>query len=224
MVMGMPASNVSTEVVSSPFVVEYKVAGRSSLNADNSRQRFVLSEQQWPVNLSLQAVPRLDTHAYLTASFSYDGQAPLLAGPWRLSRDGAYIGEQHQPLLRSGTELQLAFGVDDAVTLEYLPLEDKRGEIGLISKEVEVVRRYRINASSGHKQALPLTISDQLPVAQNQQIKVELLKQNGGPQPELLADQPGLLRWQLQLAAGKTSSLDFGYRVSFPGNVQVPGF
>lgn len=224
LVMAEAVTTTNAELVSSPFAVEFRVAGRSSLSADNSRQRFVLGEQQWPVSLSLQAVPRLDPHAYLTASFSYDGKAPLLAGPWRLSRDGAYIGEQQQQLLRPGSTLQLAFGVDDAVTLEYLTLEDKRGESGLISKETEVIRRYRINASSGHQQPLPLTLSDQLPVAQNQQIKVALLKQSGQPQPEPVADQPGVLRWQLQLAAGKTTSVDFGYSVSYPGNAQLPGF
>ncbi|MBP7546446.1 MAG: mucoidy inhibitor MuiA family protein [Corallincola sp.] len=208
---------------STDFIAEYRVAGQVNVAANNSRQRFVLAEQQFPVNLSLRAVPRLDPHAYLYATLNYDGKAPLLPGEWRLSRNGAYIGSRTDPLLRPGAERLLAFGVDDAVTLSYDQLADQKGESGLISKDSTLERRYRITAESGHAKAVPLTLLDQLPVAQNQQIRVELLKESQAPSQSDVDDQKGVLAWELELKPGSKAQLDFGYRISYPGKGPLLG-
>lgn len=208
---------------STDFIAEYRVAGQVNVAANNSRQRFVLAEQQFPVNLSLRAVPRLDPHAYLYATLNYDGKAPLLPGEWRLSRNGAYIGSRTDPLLRPGAERLLAFGVDDAVTLSYDQLADQKGESGLISKDSTLERRYRITAESGHAKAVPLTLLDQLPVAQNQQIRVELLKESQAPSQTDVDDQKGVLAWELELKPGSKAQLDFGYRISYPGKGPLLG-
>ena len=208
---------------STDFIAEYRVAGQVNVAANNSRQRFVLAEQQFPVSLSLRAVPRLDPHAYLYATLNYDGKAPLLPGEWRLSRNGAYIGSRTDPLLRPGAERLLAFGVDDAVTLSYDQLADQKGESGLISKDSTLERRYRITAESGHAKAVPLTLLDQLPVAQNQQIRVELLKESQAPSQSDVDDQKGVLAWELELKPGSKAQLDFGYRISYPGKGPLLG-
>lgn len=208
---------------SADFIAEYQVAGKVTVAANNSRQRFVLAEQQFPVSLSLRAVPRLDPHAYLYATLSYAGKAPLLPGEWRLSRNGAYIGSRTDPLLRPGAERLLAFGVDDAVTLSYDQLADEKGESGLISKDSTLERRYRVTAESGHSKAVPLTLLDQLPVAQNQQIRVELLKDSQPPNQTDVDDQKGVLAWELELKPGSKAQLDFGYRISYPGKGPLIG-
>lgn len=208
---------------SADFIAEYQVAGKVTVAANNSRQRFVLAEQQFPVSLSLRAVPRLDPHAYLYATLSYAGKAPLLPGEWRLSRNGAYIGSRVDPLLRPGAERLLAFGVDDAVTLSYDQLADEKGESGLISKDSTLERRYRVTAESGHSKAVPLTLLDQLPVAQNEQIRVELLKESKAPSQTDVDDQKGVLAWELELKPGSKAQLDFGYRISYPGKGPLTG-
>ncbi|MBQ1783488.1 MAG: mucoidy inhibitor MuiA family protein [Gammaproteobacteria bacterium] len=208
---------------SADFIAEYQVVGKVTVAANNSRQRFVLAEQQFPVSLSLRAVPRLDPHAYLYATLSYAGKAPLLPGEWRLSRNGAYIGSRVDPLLRPGAERLLAFGVDDAVTLSYDQLADEKGESGLISKDSTLERRYRVTAESGHSKAVPLTLLDQLPVAQNEQIRVELLKESKAPSQTDVDDQKGVLAWELELKPGSKAQLDFGYRISYPGKGPLIG-
>lgn len=206
------------------FTAEYQVAGKVNVAANSSRQRFVLAEQKWPVSLSLRAVPRLDPHAYLYATLNYDGSAPLLPGEWRLSRNGAYIGSRNDELLRPGSERKLAFGVDDAVTLSYDQLGDEKGESGLISKDTTIERRYRITAVSGHSDSVPLTIIDQLPVPQNEQIRVELLKESKAPSQRDLDDQKGVMAWELPLKPKEKATVDFGYKVSYPGQGRISGF
>lgn len=138
------------------FVAEYRIAGLVSVAPNQDRQRVVLASEQSKVDLSLQSVPRLDPHAYLYAGLKNQSGTPWLAGQWRPSRDGAFIGERFQPLVNKGETLSLSFGVDDAVQVTATPLLDEQGESGVLNKQRTLGRQWRYRYRSGHSMALPL--------------------------------------------------------------------
>lgn len=86
---------------------------------------MVLGQQPLAVTQRLQALPRLDPHAYLYADVKNSLDAPWLAGEWRLSRDGAFIGSRQQSEVAVGEQVSLAFGVDDAVKVSATTLQEE---------------------------------------------------------------------------------------------------
>lgn len=206
------------------FSVRYRIPGRVSVPADNSRQRFVLATQQFSGKLSARTTPKYDPRAFLYALFDYSGEAPLLAGTWQLQRDGVYVGSTNHKAVRPGEELALAFGPDEALKVEYQLLKDERSKQGLISREQRVERHYRIKVSNGHKVAVPVNIYDQLPVARDEAITVELDKDGAKPNKVDVEDRRGVLRWEREIKPGGKAEIDFGYSVSFPQGREVPGF
>ncbi len=205
------------------FVAEYQIAGTISLASNQDRQRVVLGQQQQPVTQRLQALPRLDPHAYLYADIKNTLDAPWLAGEWRLSRDGAFIGSRQQPKVAVGEQLSLAFGVDDAVKVTANALQEEQGEQGVLNKEQTLTRRWHYQFVSGHKQAMPLTVLDVWPVARNELVKVTPLEASPVPTRQRVDEKPGVLAWDLQLPAGGKVQLEPGYRISYPYQRKLDG-
>jgi len=226
-----PAAAVMTEAEevvatteASQFSVRYHIPGRVSVPADNSRQRFVLGKQQFSTTLGARTTPKRDPRAFLYAEFEYSGEDPLLAGRWQLQRDGVYVGQAEQALVRPGEALALPFGPDDAIQVEYQLLKDERGTQGLLKREQTVERRYRITLSNGHQRSVPVSVYDQLPVARNEAIRVALSPEGTPPTTTNVDGRSGVLHWQQALDAGGRWEIHFTYRISFPEGRALPGF
>ena len=87
MMAAAPVAEQRAMVVDSGYHVSYQIPDKININSSEEKQRVVLQQQQWPVNLSLQAVPRLDSHAYLYARWKTRPHTAV-AGEWLLQRDG----------------------------------------------------------------------------------------------------------------------------------------
>ncbi|WP_127478679.1 mucoidy inhibitor MuiA family protein [Sulfurivermis fontis] len=220
----MAAEELEATADVSEFAVSYRVPGKVSVASDNARQRFVLGKQDIAVQLAARSAPRLDSRAFLYAEFDYAGEAPLLPGTWRLTRDDTYVGEVEQAALRPGAHLALAFGNDDAVEVQHHVVKDERGEKGVFNKDNRVERRYRIEVYNRHRIALPVTIYDQLPVARDEQIKVALSEDTTPPTQRDVDNRSGVLAWKQELKPQGKQVIQFGYSVSFPQGRDVPGF
>jgi len=219
-----PAREKEAQTVASEFSVQYRIPGQVSVPADNSRHRFVLNKQEFTVDLAARTAPKLDTRAFLYAELDYQGEAPLLPGQWRLQRDGTFVGNHQNPALRPGEKLALAFGADDAIEVEYKLLKNEREKQGLINREENVQRRYRMTLTNHHKRAIPLSVFDQLPVSRDEAIKVTLAEGSTRPSDRDVNDRPGVLEWKRNLDPGEKWTIHFGYDVSYPQDKQVPGF
>lgn len=220
----MEAEEEEATTDASEFALSYRVPGKVSVSADNSRQRFVLARQQLKVQLAARTTPRLDDHAYLYAELDYAGDTPLLAGSWRLSRDDTYVGETQQPTLRPGAQLALAFGADDGIEVAYHVLKNEQGEKGIFSKETRIERRYRMTINNRHRTGIPVSVYDQIPVARNEQIKVVLSDDTTPPTERDPDGKVGLLVWKQELKPQAKQEIKFGYSVSYPQDKEVPGF
>ena len=66
-----------------------------------------------------------------------------------------------------------------------------------------------------HERQIAFVMQDQIPVSNNQEIKVELLAK---PQPTKrdIDDKRGVLAWEDKLAPDEEKAIDLGWRVSWP--------
>jgi uncharacterized protein (TIGR02231 family) len=218
------AEEIIAAAQATEFSVSYRIPGRVSVPADNSRQRFVLDKQQFSSRLAARTTPKRDPRAFLYAEFDYSGESPLLAGSWQLQRDGIYVGNAEQAVVRPGEAMALPFGPDDAIKVEHQLLKDERGTQGLLKREQRVERRYRITLTNGHQRAIPITVYDQLPVARDETINVALSDGSTPPNATNVDERSGVITWQQALAPKGRWQINFGYDVTFPQGREVPGF
>jgi uncharacterized protein (TIGR02231 family) len=183
-------------------------------------KRVQIDETQLDPTLSVRTVPKRDAKAYLYAKVAMARGTPILPGQVSLFRDGTFVGNGRLPLLAPGDEHELGFGIDDAVRVRHAIVEEKRAESGIITSSKTDTRSYRITLKNLHERPIPVTVIDQIPVSQNADIKVELLGKVA-PTKRDLEDKRGILAWDMELKPDEEKTIEFGYRVTWPGAKKI---
>ncbi|MEQ1578288.1 MAG: mucoidy inhibitor MuiA family protein [Hyphomicrobium sp.] len=216
-----PVAEQSAVVTLAPFQAVYEVPGRLSVPNTGEAKRVQLLEETIEPQLTVKTVPKDDAQAYLYAKVALPKtSSPLLPGPVSLFRDGTFVGTSSLPVLSPGEDHEVGFGTDDLVRVKHSIVEEKRGETGLISTSRTDSRNYHITVKNMHDRAVQLVIFDQVPVSQNQEIKVELTGRQA-PTRQNVDDKRGVLAWDSKLEPDQEQVLDFGYRISWPAAKQI---
>jgi uncharacterized protein (TIGR02231 family) len=214
-----PAEEVSTE-----FAAEYRIPGEVTVPSDSEPHQFGIAEYELKADLAVKTVPKVVPTAFLYSRTRYEGTAPLLPGPVAVFRGAAFIARGSLPLVRPGEDLDLSFGADDKVKIGYALETGKRSQKGIFNKNVRVERRYRIEVENHHGRPLEITVLDQLPVPQDERIKVQLPDDATPPTERDVEGVKGVVRWTRVYGAQEKGLIQFGYSVTYPEGLIVPGF
>jgi uncharacterized protein (TIGR02231 family) len=194
----------------------FAVPGRPTVPSTGEAKRVFLQQDAIEPVLSVVTVPKLDDKAYLYARLVLPKGSPVLPGSVSLFRDGTFVGTGALPILAPGERHDLGFGADDQVRVRHAIADEKRGETGLISSAKTDSRNFRITVKNMHERAVELAVQDQIPVSQNDDIKVELV---GPAQPTKkdLDGKRGVVAFESTLGPEEERLIEFGYRVIWPG-------
>jgi len=203
-------------VATAPFQAVFTVPGRLSVPDTGEAKRVLLQEDSVEPVLTVRTVPKVDANAYLYAKLVLPKGSPLLPGAVSLFRDGTFVGTGELPVLSPGEEHELGFGADDQVRVRHAISDEKRGETGLISSARTDTRHFRITIKNMHERAVELVVHDQIPVSQNQDIKVDLLGPTA-PTRQGIDDKRGVVAFESKLEPEEERVIEFGYRVIWPG-------
>jgi uncharacterized protein (TIGR02231 family) len=208
------------QIAMQAFQAVYVIAGRVAVPSTGEMKRVQIDEVALDPTLIVRTVPKAEQKAYLYAKLTTARGTPLLPGTVALFRDATFVGNGRLPLLAPGEEHELGFGVDDLVRVRHAIVEDKRGETGLISTSKTDVRNYRITVKNLHQRPIQLSVLDQIPVAQNDAIKIELQGRTA-PTRRDVEDKRGVVAWDMTLTPDEEKAVEFGYRVTWPGAKRV---
>jgi uncharacterized protein (TIGR02231 family) len=216
-----PMVAMQSALTSGDYNAEYKVPGTLALASGNDTRRVTLESRQMDSKLSLSTVPRLDPRAVLTSKAVYDGEAPLIPGPVSLYRDGSFVGNSDLPQLQKGEEIKLSFGEDDRVKVKFNALPENTSEKGLLSTRENRERQYEVTIENHHNDDRTVTVYDNIPVAEHEDIKVAM----NGEKPDQtdIDGKKGVDAWERDVGDGDTLTLKYGYTVSYPKDKHVSG-
>jgi len=120
-----------------------------------------------------------------------------------------------------GADVRIPFGQDDRIRIVVRDEREESGNTGVIAKEQLDQHKRRFEVTSFHASAFPIEIVDRIPVAREDDIKVEVLK---GATPPTVKDVDGLAGvylWRLVGEPRKTETIRHYYSVRFPRNRQL---
>ena len=211
----MAAVEQTATVENAPFQAIFAVPGKLTVMATGEQKRVQLDEAGLEPILVVRTVPRVNPKAFLYTKLTTPKTTPYLSGQVSLFRDGTFVGNGRLPQLSPGEEFELGFGPDDNVRVRHAIVDEKRGESGIISSSKTDARNFRITVKNLHERAIQLSIMDQIPVSQNQEIKIDLVAKTQ-PTKQNIDDKRGVLAWESTLNADEERVLEFGYRVQWP--------
>ncbi len=216
------AREAEAQVETAGFQALYRISGRQTIDNSGEAKGVRISTVDLPAALEAVAVPRLDPKAYLTAKFTLKGDAPTLPGRVMIYRDGVFLGRGQLPLLNPGEEHDLGFGVDDRVKVKRAETIRKSGETGIISTDNIAERAYSTSIKNLHERAIAVRLIDRMPFSTHQDIKVEMLSGMTAPDERNVDKERGIMAWTRNLKLGAEETINFGYRITWPKNMDLP--
>ena len=187
-------------------------------------------------------VAKYQPAAHFKAKVKNSSKLHLLKGPVSLTLDGSFMGRTDLPRCSPGDIFSMSLGVDPAIKVIYPKPETRRSTTGMFSKEqsstyVRSITVHNTRSTSAGK-PVNLLVLDQIPVSEDERLRVELSKPQGlaldgpgatcgvpGRESKECLDwgkatgflkKAGQVSWEVKLNAGKAVKLALEYSVSIP--------
>jgi uncharacterized protein (TIGR02231 family) len=206
----------TAQVSATDYLAEYTVPGRVTVMADRQPRLYPIAENSFDVALVARVVPSAGHVAHLEATFTYELDVPVEGGELQLYRDGAFVGEAATKPFLPGAEIRLPFGNDEKIRVAVHDEPSQSAERGLISRQLVKETRRRFEITNYHPAPIPVEVIDRLPVSQNADVHVEVLKGATDPTIRALDGRAGVLLWRLNALPRKPASINHYYSVEFP--------
>jgi uncharacterized protein (TIGR02231 family) len=220
MEMDMAVANVAAPAPPPPrvnqFAADYRVPGTVSVLSAREPRLFPLSAERFDVELMARVVPNRSNTAFALASFEYGAEATLQAGELQLYRDGAYVGTAATRAFLPGEKVSLPFGSDERVKVAVRADPAASRDTGVLGKQRVEETRQRFEITSYHTAPIRIEVLDRLPVPQNEDIRVAVLKDATEPSLRDVDGKPGVLQWNLDAKPRTTSTIKQYWSVTYP--------
>ncbi|MEO6280931.1 DUF4139 domain-containing protein [Roseateles sp.] len=213
--------SINLSVFEGSHATEFALPLRVNIDSGTQRASLALGSEKLQARVLARVQPQSEAAAYLVA----DAAKP--AGAWprgalQLVRDGALVGSSTLNVAGSDDRLELPFGRDDAVRVQIEPEQRNAANTGFIGARAE--HRYARAWVVENKHTAPVTLQliEAAPVSQHEDIKVQA-QFSPAPTTQAWRKQPGLVLWELPLAAGASQRFTADYVISAPKEAQVTG-
>lgn len=205
----------------------YNAARPVTVNSDGSEVRVPLNVQVLDAALEYAATPKLSPFAYLKSRVTNGADQQLIAGRVNVFLDGTYVGNSDiQKTIAPAEAFDLYLGVDEGVTVKRVKLEEKSDDtlIGMIpSSTKKITYAYKLSMESYKSKPVTLKLFDQVPVAQDDKIKVQKVVSSVKPDTEKYQDREGVYAWTVILQPKEKKEITISYVVEYPKDMNIEG-
>ncbi|KUJ16627.1 uncharacterized protein LY89DRAFT_782855 [Mollisia scopiformis] len=165
----------------SGLTTTYDIPGLKTISPSNSTIKHKIAKIDFKnVVFSHIVIGKLRQVAFLKARLRNTSKITLLKGPLGLTLDSSFLGQASFPRCSSGETFSLPLGVDPAININYPKPTVRRSQTGIFSKEdTNVFTRSMTIMNTKHNAAIDLTVLDQIPVSEDERLKIEITNPRG---------------------------------------------
>jgi uncharacterized protein (TIGR02231 family) len=199
--------------------ITYTVEGKSSVPADGAPHKVNVARYSLIPKLDYVTAPGLVEAIYRRAKVVNDSPYTLLPGLVNLFAREEFIGGTRLELTAPQGEIELYLGVDDRVKVERELLR-REVDKSLIGGKRRIHCGYGITLENLRSNQSRITVHDQIPMAQHEDIKVRL--ETCEPKPTKQSEL-NLLDWELVLAPKEKRLIRFDFTIEYPQGMELLG-
>ncbi|KAF2395921.1 hypothetical protein EJ06DRAFT_501063 [Trichodelitschia bisporula] len=159
----------------------YEIPGTRTLAPSSlARRHKIVTLTATNIVLSHIAVPKLRASAFLRARVRNPSSAvTLLRGNAGVTLDGSFLGNTVLTRVAPGQTFILSLGVDPALHVSYTKPTVHRATLGFLSKESSHQYTRSVILTNNKSTPVELLVLDQVPVSQDERLKIEILEPRG---------------------------------------------
>ncbi|MBM3253537.1 MAG: mucoidy inhibitor MuiA family protein [Candidatus Omnitrophica bacterium] len=204
--------------------VSYEVMNTVTLKPDGSEERVPIFSVILPAKFEYSSTPKLSPYAYLNSKVKNEMEQ-LLAGQVRVFLENVYIGTSSVGAIGKDEEFYLYLGIDEGVKVKREKLEEKRDEmvLGMKKNTITVIYKYKLSVENYKNKNIKFNLFDNIPISQNDQIKVKVLEISEKPKEENYKDKTGVMRWEFDLAPKEKKEIILRFQVEYPRDIGYIG-
>lgn len=218
--VSMPAPQVQVETGATSVV--YQIDGKYTINADNQEHKVALLNKDFPAEFSYSSIPKLAPYAYLKAEVKNESEYSLLPGRANIYLDNSFVTNSDFSLVAPGEKFKTSLGIDEGMQVKYKLMKKYSQNEGIIAKKEKVIYEYQILVTNKKKIPQNISISDQIPVSNNEDIIVTLLQPSKDTQG-LSVTKDKFIEWNRILAPGESITLPLSFSIEYPKGSTVSG-
>ncbi len=211
---------IYTNVYAKELSTSFEIPAKTSIPSDNSEHKVTISIETLPVEFAYTSIPKITPSVYLRGKIVNKNEYPLLEGDINIFVDNDFINRTYLNTIVPSDTLSLAMGIDNGIQIKKVLINKFTESKGLLGGSRQVTYEYEIQITNNRKTEETIKIFDQVPIAMNEDIKVELLE------PKIDMDKLNNnkeLKWDVKLKPGEKKIIPLKYTIEFPNNVNVYG-
>ncbi len=212
---GVESDVVPAVVAETGTSVSFLVPERADIPADGRSHKVAITAFEDPSpHLAFETVPMLMRYIFLRCDSSNATTFPMLAGPVDVWRESGFIGTSSTIFVAPRGAFSLSFGIDE--DLKVRRIEDAtRTKDAIAGSRREHRYAYDIEVSNYRKDATQVTVKENIPVSDVEEVEVTLDPATTPPSPSSDREK-GLYSWTLTLAPGEKKQIRLEYLVRMP--------
>lgn len=177
---------------------------------------FRLLQKEIYTSYEYRAVPKLDTDAFIMARITGWDDLNLMSAKANIYFENMYVGETFINADETKDTLDIALGRDNSIQISRKRLKNFEKDKFLNDQKV-LTYAYEIHVRNGKNSNIRLVVEDQIPISNNQQIKVELTD-NGKAE---VNEYTGMLSWDLKLKAKENKTIKYSFVIKHDKDKQL---
>ncbi|MFI5172549.1 MAG: DUF4139 domain-containing protein [Chitinophagales bacterium] len=209
------ATNSSAYTTASQTIanVEFAIELSYNIPSDGKGHLVSLQSQTLPADYNYLIVPKIEQSAFLIARITDWENVNLLPGNANIYFNNTYVGKTYLDPLSLSDTLSLSLGRDKSIDVKRTQVTDKSIDrvIGTNNKKSMA---FDISVRNGKPMSLNIIVMDQIPISQDDDIKVELIDKDGGE----LDISTGFITWREKLKSKETSHYKLEFEITYPKN------
>ncbi len=223
------ADNILEEVAAAPQALnDYVQQAENQLNttfdidipytiASNGKQHAVnLKEYTHPASYQYYVAPRINQEVFLLAELIDYEKLNLVPGQANVMFENMLVGKTFINPSEATDTLKLSLGRDKMISVKREKINDLSSS-RLIGNSRTQTAIYEITIKNNKKSGVSLTLQEQYPISTDKSMDIILEEASGGQ----VDKDTGIVTWKLNIPAGGTQKLKFGYSVKHPKDKQV---
>ncbi len=212
------AKSAKPKVSQNMFNTEFETNIAYTIPSDNQNHQVDLTSFAQSAIYGYSVVPKLNKEVFVTAQVLANDLINQISGEANVYYDGTFTGKTLISPTANDT-LLLTLGKDKRIQVERKKLKEFCSNSFFGGTKTESIT-WEITIKNTRKEAVTLTIEDQIPVSTDKEIEVKLTDKGNAT----LDEATGKLTWKLDLAPEKSQIIKFSFEVKHPKDKQLTGY
>ncbi len=213
-------AQLTAEVESAGTSFVFNIPKLTDIPSDNTPHKTTIGIESFPCELDYVTVPKLSSFAYLRAKITNQTTYQLLPGDVNVFQNTDYVGTSSIDSIAPTEEFEVFLGIDERIKVERKLEEKDTAKKGWLKDKKALSYEYKIIIQNFLEKEANIIVIDQLPISQNEEIKVELDEESLEPKE---IDKQGIMKWEKTLKPQEKWEIIFHFTIAYPKDKTISG-